>query len=280
MTDRAWLQTSELSTEPRRENEERSLFVQRCGRRAVIRVRICLIAAIAAVAGLTPVASAADAAAGVDAEAPPPLTKSPRLLHFVAAERPPSLADDQRADVVLIIDVDDKGRVADVAVAQSAGTEVDRAATAAARQFQFDPGEAAGKPVPVRITFVYHFLPKPPAPKPPAGEATPSTPTAPLAGIVRRKGDRAPLPGVAVIAGGAARAVTGDDGRFAFPALPVGTLALQLRAATTAPVDTTVTLTAGKRLEVTVYVDQKERYASIVRGRRALVETVEQSLQA
>jgi len=223
----------------------------------------------------------ADAGAGAEADAgaPPPLSKPPRLLEFVEAERPASLTEDQRADVVLTIDVDERGHVADVTVAQSAGAEVDRAAVAAARRFTFEPAEAAGKPVPVRITYVYHFLPKPPPPPPAPAEAAPSAPTAPLVGIVRRKGDRTPIAGVAVIARGATRVVTGDDGRFAFDALPVGPTELQLRSPTTAPVDTTVTLTAGKRMEMTVYVDSKERYASVVRGRRALVETIEQSLR-
>ena len=79
---------------------------------------------------------------------------------------------------------------------------------------------------------------------------------------------------------GAARAVTGDDGRFSFDALPAGALTLQLRSPTTSPADTTVTVTPGKRLSLTIHVDSQERYTSVVRGRRAQVETVEQTLQA
>ena len=48
------------------------------------------------------------------------------------------------------------------------------------------------------------------------------------------------MPGVAVIADdGAARAVTDDEGRFAFDALPVGTHTLKLRSPTITPADTT-----------------------------------------
>ncbi len=177
---------------------------------------------------------------------------------------------------MLTIDVDEQGRVADVAVAQGAGLQFDQAAVAAARQFTFAPAEADGKPVPVRITYSYHFVLKPP-PKP-VPAATAPAPTVPLVGIVVRKGDRSPLAGVAVVAGGAARAVTGDDGRFAFEGLPPGELTLQLRSAATAAVDTTVTLTLGKRMEVTIYAEAKERYASTVRGKRATIEIIEQTL--
>src|SRR5512138_2034581 len=100
---RAWLPTSELSTDPNRENQERSGFVARCKRPDVIRIRICLIGAVLLFTGLAPVGAAigadADAGAGADAEAPPPLSKPPKLINFVEAERPASLADDQRADV-------------------------------------------------------------------------------------------------------------------------------------------------------------------------------------
>ena len=74
--------------------------------------------------------------------------------------------------------------------------------------------------------------------------------------------------------------MTGDDGRFSFDALPAGALTLQLRSPTTSPADTTVTVTPGKRLSLTIHVDSQERYTSVVRGRRAQVETVEQTLQA
>ena len=47
-----------------------------------------------------------------------------------------------------------------------AAQDFDDAAVEAARQFVFAPGEAGGKPVPVRITYAYRFLFKPPPPPP------------------------------------------------------------------------------------------------------------------
>ena len=50
--------------------------------------------------------------------------------------------------------------------------------------------------MPVRITYVYHFAPKPPPkPEPTAAPAAAAGPTAPLDGIVLRKGDRVPIRG-------------------------------------------------------------------------------------
>ena len=107
-------------------------------------------------------------------------------------------------------------------------------------------------------------------------------PTVPLEGVVRRRGDRTPVPGVTVsvaIAPGDEREVVSDEaGRFSFDALPVGEHALALRGPNIVPADTTIALHEGKRLELTTFVDARERYASIVRGRRAVVEAVEHTL--
>ena len=95
--------------------------------------------------------------AGAEPQAPPPLSKPPRLLRFVEATPPASLGERgarrRRAD--------HRRRRAGAGHAtsrsrsrrprrQAASTQ---AAVAAARQFTFEPGEAAGKPVPVRITL-------------------------------------------------------------------------------------------------------------------------------
>src|SRR4051812_348506 len=280
-----WSTGSELFTDSRRGYQQWPVFPAQGSPPSGGRIRLCLSVAMALVCvSLTPGAAVGaepdvDAGAAAAPEPPPPLSKPPRLLHFVEATPPASLAEGERADVMLTIDVDAAGKVTDVAVAKSAAPDIDEAAVAAARQFTFAPGEAGGKPVPVRISYVYHFAPKP-APKPAPAAAAPAAPTAPLEGIVLRKGDRVPIAGVTVVAGGDARAVTGDDGRFAFAALPAGELTLQFRSPTTSPADTTVTVTPGKRLSLTIHVDSQERYTSVVRGRRAQVETVEQTLQA
>src|SRR5438270_10619681 len=76
------------------------------------------------------------------------LDTPPKLTRFVEAEIPAALAERGHAEVTLTLDVDDKGRVQSVAVANSAGKAFDEAAIAAARQFEFSPGVSGGKPVP------------------------------------------------------------------------------------------------------------------------------------
>ena len=218
------------------------------------------------------------------AEPAPALTKPPRLLRFVEATPPASLAERGRADVILIIDVDDKGKVTTVEVAQSAGEEFDAAAIAAARQFEFEPGEAGGKPVPVRITYSYHFTLKPAAAPaaPPADGGAPARPAsaAAVSGRVLRKGDRTPLAGVSIFVDDAAASagVTDDDGRFTIDTLEPGTHTIKLRGPGIASSDTPITLNPGKRLELTFHAEAKQPYTSTVRGKRALLETVEQTL--
>jgi TonB family protein len=217
-------------------------------------------------------------------DAPPTTFQPPRLLHFVEAVPPASLGGRGEAEVVLTIDVDESGAVRSVEVARPAGgvngAELDRAAVAAARQFVFSPGEADGRRVPVRITYSYRFVLKPAAAPNPA--PAPTEATVPLGGQVLRRGDRTPVPGVAIIVavgpGRERRAVTDASGRFTFEALPVGRYALAVRGSNIVDVDTTLTLNEGKRLELTTFVDVKERYASTVRGHRAVVETVEHTL--
>ena len=216
--------------------------------------------------------------------------KPPRLVHFVEAVLPPALAARREAEVVLSLDVDETGKVGAVEVAKPAGGEageaLDQAAVAAARQFVFEPGEADGHPVPVRVTYSYRFVFKPDLRPPPSqapnGAQTPHVPTVPLSGVVRRRGDRTAVAGVVALVtvapGDERRAVTDEQGRFSFAALPVGAQQLVLRGAAILPVDVAVALHEGKSTELSLFVDVKERYASTVRGQRAVVETVEQTL--
>jgi TonB family protein len=260
-------------------------------RGAGVVARVVVVAAVLGAA--SPVIAAEPAAPAPAAVAPPANFKPPRLLHFVEAPPPASLGGREEAEVVLTIDVDEAGHVKSVEVARSAGgaegPALDAAAVAAARQFEFAPGEAEGHPVPVRITYSYKFVlkpvaPPPPPPPPPGAAAT--GPTAPVEGVVRRRGDRIPVAGVSVIVtlgpgpADVREVATDEGGRFAFDAIPVGTHALALRGAEIVPADTTITVHEGKSLELQTFVDVKQRYVSTVRGRRAVVEAVEHTLAA
>ena len=208
-------------------------------------------------------------------ELPAPTFVAPKLLHFVHAPAPPSLGERGEVDVVLNIDVDETGKVTEVVVEQSGGEDYDAAAVAAARQFEFAPGQADGKPVPVKVTFKYRFV----APKPPAAPAPPKIETVPFAGTIKSRGDRIPQPGVSVVIdGGPLRANTDDDGHFAFDAVPVGAHTVHLRGPTVGAIDLPLLLAPGKRTDVTWYVTVTDRYSTVVHGHRVTQEAVEQTL--
>ncbi len=250
---------------------------------------LLILPALLLVVVVIPPATARAAPAPAAGEAAAPVFQPPRLIHFVEA-KPPPMGARTEAQVVLTIDVDETGHVTSVEVAQPAGGEggegLDRAAVDAAHQFVFEPGRADGKPVPVRITYAYKFVLKPQAPAAPAAgapsAATPGLPTVPVTGIVRRRGDRTPVEGIAALVlvapGDERRAQTGPDGRFTFPALPVGHHTLQLRGTNIVPAEAPIDLHEGKSLDLTTFVDVKERYASTVRGRRLTMEAVEHTL--
>lgn len=232
-----------------------------------------LLAAISVAAPLPAVAE--------EGAPPPELTKPPRLLRFVEAKAPPALETRKSADVMLAIEVAVTGKVTKAEVTRPAGDGFDEAALEAARQFEFEPGEYQGQPVPVRIVYRYRFLLRAMPPPEPTRPSAPELPTVPFGGSVLRKGDRTPLEGVSVLLDvGEPSTRTDAAGRFQLDAVPVGPHAVHLRGPGIEPTDGGVTLEPGKQLETTFYVAAKERYASTVRAQRAVQETVEHTLQA
>lgn len=210
---------------------------------------------------------------------PPAAFQPPKLVHFVEAELSSELAGDlasREAEVLLNLDVDEAGKVTQVAVERSGGPGFDEAAVAAAKQFVFEPATQGQKPVPSRVTYRYRFVQRAVTPPP-----TPTVSPVPFSGVVLRRGDRVPLAGVDVAldeGDGTLTTVTGARGEFRFDEVTPGPHKVHLRGATIGALDVPVTLHAGKRLEVTYYVAAKEQYATTVRTRRVVQETVEQSI--
>ena len=210
----------------------------------------------------------------------------PNLTSFIEATPPATLATRGPTEVLLTIDVDEKGTPSKVALKTSAGGDdaaaYDDAAIAAAKQFVFEPGTADGKPVPVRVTYRYKFVLKiaPSVEPPPVAPDTPAAPLGvPFSGQVRRSGDRSPLSGVSITLDVPdVETITDADGRFSFTAVPVGKRVFKLRSGEITPSDIKLELGTKKRLEVTWYVAGKDRYTSKVRGRRIVQETVEYTL--
>lgn len=89
------------------------------------------------------------------------LSKLPKLVTFVPAAYPPA-AEQQgiEADVVLLLDINERGEVRAVTVSEPSATPglgFEEAASAAARAFVFEPAEAGGKPIAVQLAYGYKF---------------------------------------------------------------------------------------------------------------------------
>lgn len=195
---------------------------------------------------------------------------------------PPTVVVQSPVDVVLTIEVDDAGKVLTVQVASSGGDAFDEAAVDAARQFEFDPATADGKPVPVRITYRYHFTP-PKAAAPPAVDAKPPASSAPpdratFLGRVLAKGDRVPLPGITLYLSDDHSETTDDDGRFRFVALPPGEYTVRFRGSEIRATETKLTIVVGQQVEKTYYLEIKQRFVTTVRGARPVEDVVVRQL--
>lgn len=176
------------------------------------------------------------------------ITREPELVEFVEADYPPEEREAGRdGTVVLELTLDAQGQVTDAVVVESAGEAFDAAAIDAVRRFRFRPAEVDGQPAAIRIRYAYRFTLAPP---PPA--------TATLAGQVRERRSREPVPGVTITIEGGASATTDDEGRFVLEELEPGTLTLTLEGERLTALRTNETLAAGERLEVVYDVVLRE----------------------
>lgn len=146
------------------------------------------------------------------------------------------------AVVVLEIEIDAAGRVADAKVNESAGEAFDAAALEAVRQFEFSPAEIDGKPSAIRILYEYTF-------SPPEEPVT----TAEFSGVVRRRETKQPLADVTVTLETPEQsltAVTDANGTFVFADVLAGVVTVRLSGEGLAPVSVEEQLEAGKSLQV------------------------------
>jgi TonB family protein len=142
------------------------------------RIRFIAATALALLATNVAVAQEAEQPVAEPSLAPPKLVKATQPLY------PPSkLASGESATVALVLTLDDAGKVIDVEVTGSAGSEFDEAAVAAARELGFEPAQRDGKAVPAKIPFRFQFEAQAPEPTPPppvaAAPAEPATPPPP-----------------------------------------------------------------------------------------------------
>lgn len=210
-------------------------------------------------------------------EAPAPvLTKPPKLVEFVEADYPPARREaGETASVTLTLDIAADGRVAAVAVVQSAGADFDAAAVAAARRFVFEPGEVDGRPAPVRVTYRYDFVLKP--------EVVPLGPQVTFDGTVVERFSKRPLQGVTVaLPALGVSAVTDAGGHFELVGVPPGEHRVELRGERLVTVGTVETIAAGERRTVRYLVEERAEDVDeeeVVRAPRLRKESVVTALR-
>ena len=135
--------------------------------------RACFAALLvgALTSGLAAAEEPAPAAPLADATTPPSLKEHPD-----APYPPEALNQKVEGNVGLELDLDASGQVVAVRVTSPAGHGFDEAATAAARQFTFEPARRHGVPIAATVEFTYEFHLPEEAPVPPAATPQPGPP--------------------------------------------------------------------------------------------------------
>jgi len=233
-----------------------------------------------------------------------PALTPPELLSGGQAVYPErAMAEGLEAEVLLEIDIDADGQVEGVTVigpADPPGYGFDEAAVDAANLFEFRPAMEGGTPVPVRITYRYRFqIETVEAADPADGAArtdrsdavegaTDRAAVINLAGEIRERGTRLPVPGalVTVFKGDGEQAIgfestTDSDGRFAFYDLEPGTWRILSEPDGYFPLRTSEELAKGERIDA-VFLIEKASYNPfdvLVEGQRPRKEVSRTSLQ-
>ncbi len=218
-----------------------------------------------------------------DAGVPPPapqLTKAPEVLKFVEAAYPPeALARGEAAEVAFFIDIDETGKVTQAEVTRSAGPEFDAAAREAVLRLEFSPAEVDGKPAPVRIEYVYHFVPKPPpAPEPAAVVEKPVN----FRGRVVERGTRDPIANATVyLPEQGLTAETDEEGRFELRGVAPGRIKVEISEPKHRKFLTTEEVREGEATELTAYLWKKVEsgFETVVVGAREKKEVARRTLQ-
>ena len=203
------------------------------------------------------------------------LSKQPKLTRPAKVVYPPDAIGkiSSEVEVVLAVDLDDKGEVTGVTVVEPktpTGLGFEEAAVTAAYSLGFEPAEIAGKPAPIQIVYTFKFpLPKPAAPPPPP-PATPLPVQAPkpvpvenFVGVLLERGTRLPMSGILVTvyrSGGEAPVgfenITDAKGHFHFFDLQPGTWKVFIEPPSYYPFRTTEEIHAGEATHATYYVEK------------------------
>ncbi|MFL5359966.1 MAG: TonB-dependent receptor domain-containing protein [Myxococcales bacterium] len=207
-------------------------------------------------------------------EVPPPppakapeLTRAPQLVEFHAARYPAErLQRGETADVSCLVDIDAAGQVTNVEVVAGAAPDFDDAAVAAIRAFRFSPAEIDGKPAPVRIRYVYHFVLEKRR-----VEVTAAPDAGRIQGSLAEAGNRRPVAGADVFLDGAQAATSDAQGSFEIAEVPPGRHDLRIAALDFAEDRRTVEVAPRASAELRAYLRRTAvgEFAAVVEGERA-----------
>ena len=222
----------------------------------------CLAAAAVALSG--EVRAQGEEAATID--------KNPHLVHFVEAAYPKDKHEaGVTARVLLSIEIGEDGKVGEVEVVESGGADFDASAVAAAKQFVFEPAEAGGHPVPVKITYRYDFTIQ--------TKLVKTGPQVNLEGVVLDRFKKIPLTNVEIrLVDLGVVALTDQDGAFAFVDVPPGPHKVEIRHPKLVSVVTEEIVKPEQKRSLKYYVEEKEPDADeevVVRAARIKKEAVE-----
>ena len=208
------------------------------------------------------------------------LTKAPELLNFVDAEYPESAkADKIEAAVVMLLTIDEKGKVTEVSIQESANSPhaFDDAAKAAALQFSFSPAEIDGKAAPVQIAFKYEFTYTEEV-----TQVEQKTETGQLSGLIVEKGTRTPLAALTVrLVDRELETFTDADGRFVFEGLEPGKVKVEINDEAHYTLLDIQKITAKEENIVKYYLEPRSAQGDgsiTVVGRRAKKEVAKRTL--
>src|SRR5262249_39686652 len=153
---------------------------------------------------------------------------------------------------LLSIEIGADGQVGEVEVVKGAAPDFDAAAIAAVKQFVFEPAEIDGQPAPVKITYKYAFTV--------VEEMVKAGPQVNFDGVVRERFKKKPLQRVSVtlVDLGNVKAVTDEDGKFAFLDVPPGKHKVEIAHPRLMTVNTEEVITLGKKRTVKYLVEEKE----------------------
>jgi TonB family protein len=282
------MESGRLSLDAARYENIRMSMVFRGERRAR---RLALGTSMALLSSAIPALAQPAAEASKPSQAPAPAgthetpasshaVSEPVLETFVEAEYPQAArAQGLSADVTLVLDIDEQGRVTRAEVLTGAGHGFDEAAVAAARRFVFRPAQRGDRNVKSRIVYRYRFQ------LAPAAEAQAPAPIeAVLRGRVLAGENDQPLVGARIVLWRGGKQVlerTADaQGRFEAAGLEPGTYTLRVEADGFLAVEAAEQLGSSEEVSIDYRLNASVESAEevIVRGKRPHREVTRRQL--